>query len=164
MRDNMLVSLAYFAFRRMQMTMLLMVFLLSGQAYAYNSEHLHLLEVDYLSMEYKDLRSFDRWKMRNTYLAPNDKEIEYGLALNFDWKIVRYDKHYVFWENEWAFYSEETHVRDVYWDFKLGLTIVPDVVRMYYRHKSEHILDLEREQRFPVLDEGVIEVIFIPRK
>lgn len=148
---------------------LLPVFLVSGLCSAAQAAEYHLLELDHASMEYSHLNEDTyslpfptRLGVRDSYLAPVDEELTFGLGLNLDYNLIRVGEHRWFWRNHWGFDSARSHVRHVWWQFDMGLSFY-NKIEFLYRHMSRHILEDTRDERFPVRDEAVIRFIIFDK-
>lgn len=139
---------------------------------------LHLLELDKLSMEYRQVRNY-----RDAYF-PEYETIEgecvatkpdgtastecfkYGANLLFDLDLIKYDKYKMFWRNDLQMDATNRQVRHVAWRWELGLPLVFDkdrtAIEVFTRHHSRHLLDSDSqvEQRYPLRDEYVIRLNF----
>lgn len=134
-----------------------------------SAQTLHLLEPEHVSLEYVNYNQAGLQKyypfhagVRDTYLAPLDEELTFGLGINMNYNLIRYKELKLFHRNHWGFDSAQSHVRHVFWKFNLGINL-NDRLEIYHDHMSRHVLEDVRPVRFPVRDSLNIRLIIMER-
>ena len=124
------------------------------------------VDIEHFSME---LRSYDssiapNLGLRDSYLAPLDDQLTFGLGINGNLLLFRHKPSGVAWtfHNTWWFDSAESHVRHVGWQFEHKLALHKQL-QLFYQHESRHVLEAEREPRFPVYDRVGVRVVFLDK-
>lgn len=96
--------------------------------------------------------------MRDPYLYPIDKELEYGMSFNTDLTIARYGDFQLYWKNNLHFdqSSYSGHIKHAGWQYELGLPIFfnkkAPKIELFKQHHSRHVLEETRTTLFPVYD------------
>lgn len=114
------------------------------------------LEPESISMSYWDYSLKENHGVRDTYLAPIDKELKFGLGVDVDYTLVRWEDVRIFWDNHYFFDSTTTHVKHVGWKFFLGIALGKRV-EMGYRHMSRHIMEESRPMKYPTHDSFMLK-------
>ena len=105
-----------------------------------------LARVKELSLEVRKIKT-----LRHAYY-PQKRDWRGFVGLN--WNLV--DKHDLFfWNNQTAFYGDDSQVRHIYWKYDIGVKY--KCVKLVYHHKSEHSadhnkFDIGHTDRFPLED------------
>lgn len=129
-----------------------------------NFKHLRLLEVDHLSSEFWHTENY-----RDPYLpeystteSENSERWVGGTAVNFDVNIVRYKRFQMYWDNQAHTDLTTSQVRHVGWEYELGFSFY-NKLQLYKYHHSEHCMECDPEQRFPLKDTYGVRFIFFDR-
>lgn len=96
---------------------------------------------------------------------PEREHWRYGAAVLFDMDVVEYKGYRIFWGNRIHMDATEAQVRRVGWEWRAGVTLIPNKLEVFSYHHSEHWLegyDQER-QRFPVKDEYTVRLILLKK-
>jgi len=133
----------------------------------------HLLELDYMGMEYRQHRNYrDAFFPQYTTISGECTEsnecFKYGANALFDLNLVRYDNYRLFWRNDVNMDATNRQVRHVGWRWELGFPIIPDKLELFTRHYSRHVLDADIPDnvippRYPLRDEYVLKMNFYNR-
>lgn len=130
---------------------------------------LHLLEPTKLTMEYYKVGN-----NRDEYLRFNDQGADkyeesgeetwrYGSAVRFNLDLLRYRDFAIYWDNHVHMAATQCCVRHVGWEFEAGLSASKHLDFFYYHH-SEHVLDVQREnRRYPLVNQYGVRFIFIDK-
>lgn len=121
----------------------------------------HLLEAKdvYIDAYHND-------SVHDPYLAPDDSTLGYGAAFNTNFDVVKYKGYGLYWDNNLHFDQDNTgQVRAAGWQYSLNLVIFQmdgkSKLELFKQHHSQHILDRERPEHFPIYDRyGVRFVLF----
>ena len=95
-----------------------------------------------------------RMPFQRDYFYPDSQHWQYHLDLLWDVRFWNF-----FWENDIAAKTAEERFRDVAWEYKVGVTILPQVDVLWH-HRSQHALDYERD-KFPVRDSYGVRINFL---
>lgn len=104
------------------------------------------------------IETYKYTSMRDPYLYPIDKELEYGMSFNTNLTIARYGGFQLYWKNNLHFdqSSYSGHIKHAGWQYELGLPLffkkkVPKI-ELFKQHHSRHLLEETRTTLFPVYD------------
>lgn len=160
--------------------LIMLLCLLCHKAQA-QEQQFHLLELDKLSMEYRQVRNY-----RDAYF-PQYETIEgecvalnsdgsnsvecfkYGANMLFDLDLIKYGKYGMFWRNDIQMDATNRQVRHVGWKWELGFPLLFDkdrtALEVFTRHHSRHLLDSDPQvdQKYPLRDEYVVRLNFYER-
>lgn len=126
----------------------------------------HLLEADRITFEGSRIRAYHNAYMPEYTTGSGGEEWDYGAASEFDICLLCYNDWELFWDNRVYTYGTNNQVRHVGWYWELGATLYPGKVNAFYRHHSEHCMECDgpsASQRFPLLDEYVVEFVLYER-
>lgn len=152
----------------------LLVFILGilvGNSMVAEGREYYILEPETVSFDssriinYRDgyIREFDT-HMSKLSNSGQEEYWTYGAAFNIDINLLRVNQTRVwYWNNKVNMVSTDSQVRYVAWDYEVGFTLYPKRVKLFYHHKSEHWLEGKTEDRYPLLDEVVLRIIFLER-
>lgn len=74
---------------------------------------------------------------------------------------VDYNKMY--FNNDIIGYVTNRNYRYISWDFEIGYNL-GKVIKLYYHHKSEHVMELERDTKYPLHDSVGFKLCLIGNK
>ncbi len=119
-------------------------------------EEYYLLEPTRVTTEFYEVK-----QNRDSYLRINaegsdrfGESNEYwnkGAAMNMDFDILRYGNYAWYWKNKVHMAATNVAVRHVGWEYELGARLGKSF-DVFWWHHSEHIMDMGREDRFPLRD------------
>jgi hypothetical protein len=112
---------------------------------------LHLVSLREFSMEYYSVANH-----RDTYMQyadPADEGSEEawigGTAVSFNLDLLKRGDWGLYWNNRVHGEGTDAQFREVGWQFETGLQLGADL-QLYMHHHSRHVLDAERDERFPL--------------
>jgi hypothetical protein len=139
---------------------LIIMMLLSTPAVAQEWRLLEPKEVAIEAYQYRGIR--------DTYLAPTDKELDIGGHFIVDADLIRRGGYGLWMENRLHFdQSGRTgHIKHAGWYYRFMLTLYAtaegeEKVSLFHEHHSRHILEETRDTPFPVYDKYGIRVVLI---
>lgn len=111
----------------------------------------HAVEIANLSLEYKQIAG-------GSYAPelPQGSIPRGELNLDIDLMIMSP----IYWKNRVHSMIDQNQFRLIGWHFELGAFVTPNV-QIYFEHHSQHILDSQSENHFPVLDAVGVRIIFL---
>lgn len=101
------------------------------------------------------------------YLSPprnpivEDKELFQGLSLRMDLRALELKHSFLYMRNRVHGEMEPSQFRLIGWQYEVGIRAGP--IEVYQGHHSQHLLDMQGSQRFPVEDLVGIRLILIDR-
>ena len=132
-------------------------------ALSYGDE-LHVLSLREFSMDaYKIGNNRDSYYQ---YADPTEDEGERwlgGAAVNFDLDLVGTRDWGLRWDNRVHGEGTEAQFRTVGWQYRLGLQLGPKF-SLYHEHHSRHVLDADRDDKFPLENFYGARVVFFERE
>lgn len=146
----------------MKRALLAVLLLLSGSAQA---QELHLLSLDEFSMDYYRLGN-----NRDSYMDyrdPQDNSEERerwfgGASANFNLDLVKYGNWGIYHNNRVYGNATNAQFREVAWNYELGAQLGPKL-QVWWEHLSRHVLDADRDDRFPLTNKYGISYVFYKR-
>ena len=143
---------------------LLLATVLTGTATAQTSEP---------SVHVFSLREFalDQYRIdnhRDSYLDYEDPDGATGehwiggIAAEFTIDFIKRGDWGLYFDNRVHSAGTNAQIREVGWRYDLGLQLGPDV-QAYWAHHSRHVLDAEREDRFPLDNSFGVRATFYRR-
>lgn len=113
---------------------------------------LHLLSLEEMSFEIYDIA--DHQDSYMGYQDPDHAEAGEeawlgGFAANFDVDLLKYSDWGLYWLNRVHGEGTNAQVRQVGWEYELGLQLGPKL-ELYWLHHSQHVLDAERDDHYPL--------------
>ena len=135
-----------------------------------------LLEATHLSVDYSQIKNYrepyipeystDRYKSRDVIVNPQEENWKYGSAVNFNLNIIQINKYRLFWDNIVHMDATTSQVRRVGWNWKAGVTLIPNKILLFHHHHSEHWLEgySSNRERYPVKDEYTLKFIFLNKE
>lgn len=146
----------------MKFALVLTALLLCGSAQA---QELHLLSLEEFSMEFYRLGN-----NRDSYLDyrdPQDNSEERerwfgGASANFNLDLVKFGNWGIYHHNRVYGNATNAQFREVAWDFELGAQL-GSRLQVYHHHLSRHVLDADRDDRFPLTNRYGARFIFYKR-
>lgn len=164
----------YNIFFTVTMWIIFLLFLMSNKLFAVEY---HLLELDKLSLEYKQHRNyrdayFPQYETVEGECTKSKECMKYGAGLNFDLNVLRVFDKSLSWKNTVDMDATNRQVRQVGWRWEAGLFL--GKVDIFYRHHSRHLMEGQTEQytsfgelepiKYPLRDEYIFRMNFYERK
>lgn len=128
---------------------------------------LHFMELEKIDLDYKEVKNYrdDYFPQYETingqctgYTATGERSTEcmqYGAAIGFDINAIRTSLTTVQWRNTVDMDATNKQVRQVGWNWELGLTLGPRM-EIFEHHHSRHMLDDSGIDKYPLRDEYVL--------
>ncbi len=147
--------------------LILLTMLWAERADAYTpTSGLTVLDPTKVSVEYFRLEN-----NRDDYLRINERDYPlydedsteywaYGMATQFNIDVIKYGQYAVYWDNTVHMDATNCCVRHVGWQYELGAHLGPHLDVFYYHH-SRHILDLDRDTKFPLINRVGFRLILV---
>lgn len=85
-----------------------------------------------------------------------------GSAVNFDLDLLKKGDYGLVWENTVRGEATDRQYRGVNWEYEIGLDL-GSKVRLFWHHKSEHLLDERADTHFPLYNIYGARIIFYKR-
>lgn len=120
------------------------------------AEEYHLLEPSRVTTDFYQVKQNRDSYLRlnaegSTRFGESDEYWTRGAAMNVDYDILRYGDYAWYWKNKVHMAATNVAVRHVGWEYELGARLGKSFDVFWYHH-SEHVMDLDREDRFPLRD------------
>lgn len=127
------------------MVKLLLAMALAAPISAYSKSN---VSIDYMNLELK------RMPFQRDFYIPGQEKWDYELSLNFRTVFGR-----GFLESDLTGQTYGSRFRNMWWDYTLGFKLF-DAVDLVWDHRSQHSLDLETFEKFPVRDSYGVRINF----
>lgn len=116
--------------------------------------------------------SIETWhndKVRDPYIAPQDKSLSYGAAFNINMDVIRYYDLRLYMDNKLHLDQDGDtgKVAHAGWQYEVGTDLWKGrdggAVQLFRYHHSRHVLDQTRTDQFPVVDTTGLRFILLSK-
>lgn len=129
-----------------------------------SADELRLLEADSLSMDYAKIAN----NREGYYLYDDRGNVsgeywDYSVSTDFSLMLLGYGTYGFRWQNRILGEATNVQFRSVSWEFKWILDLGKKA-SLFYAHESRHVLDVSRDERYPLYNTYGVTINFYKRE